>query len=280
MHNQPLPSVVHLNRYYHFTELMRDPTIEGQLLRYQSDYDGAAQTILILQPADSETHELFFFFHGMDGDRGDGVVLRELVKRLKAKVVCLGGRGPAWVSDAFLSDAEQVIRTYARDVKMFHLAGVSMGATQALALAGLLPNELRQMIAGVLALIPGVNLPAIVARSAHDRVKNTLHDSAKGNLDQLQQRSPVSVMAGYPEHLPFVIFHNRDDTLLLAGELRDFVEQLRRRGHKVASFSDGGDHNFTYSNFDFARAMQSLGHNETENEPPLLRVPKPGSGGR
>src|SRR5215211_3883344 len=96
------PEAIHLNRYYHFTQLMRDPAIESELLRYKSGYDQSVQSMFIMRPVDRKSERLFFFFHGMDGDCGDGVVVRDLVKRLNATVVSVGGRGPSWVSDAFI----------------------------------------------------------------------------------------------------------------------------------------------------------------------------------
>jgi pimeloyl-ACP methyl ester carboxylesterase len=270
MRNQPPSSVVHLNRYYHFTELMRDPAIEGRLLRYRSTFDGSPQSILALQPAATKPELLFFFFHGMDGDSGDVVVLRNLIKDLRATVVCPGGRGPAWVSDAFIADAEQVIRDHRQEFESFYLIGVSMGGTQALSLAGLLPPDLRKAIAGVFAIIPGVNLTAILASSSNERVRQSLKTSANGNLAAVEQRSPSAVVGNYRSKLPFVIFHNREDTLLLADELQKFVNELRNRGHSVASFSADGDHSFTYENFDFAEAFRRLGKDVTESEPPLL----------
>jgi pimeloyl-ACP methyl ester carboxylesterase len=269
MRNQPPSSVVHLNRYYHFTELMRDPAIEGRLLRYRSAFDGSSQSVLTLQPADAKPERLFFFFHGMDGDSGDGVILRNLVKDLKAAVVCPGGRGPAWVSDAFIADAEQVIRDHRYEFDSYYLIGVSMGGTQALSLAGLAPADLRKAIAGVFAIIPGVNLTAILARSANERVRQSLQSSANGDIAALEQRSPTMVIGNYTPKLPFVIFHNREDTLLLADELQNFVSELRKREHPVASLSAAGDHNFTYENFDFAAAFRRLGRDVTESEPPL-----------
>ena len=270
MHNQPSPSVVHLNRYYHFTELMRDPNVEGRLARYRSDYDSSIQSLLVLQPTASKPQQLFFFFHGMDGDCGDGVVVRDIIKRSNAKVIAIGGRGPAWVSDAFLADAEQVIRNYATDFPDYYLIGVSMGGTQVLALAGLLSEDLRRAIAGVVAIIPGVNLPAIAANSLHERVKNTLRDSVKGDLVALESRSPTKVMTGYTPGLPFVVFHNQADTLLLSDELRPFITQLRENGHPVTTFSAPGGHNFTYKNFDYEAALKRLGSDGDENEPPLI----------
>jgi pimeloyl-ACP methyl ester carboxylesterase len=190
MHNQPSPSVVHLNRYYHFTELMRDPAIEGQFLRYQSAYDGTIQTQFVLQPAGRKSEKLFFFFHGMDGDCGDVVVVRP-GERLNATVISMGGRGAAWVSDAFLADARQVTKTYFKDFENYYLIGVSMGGTQVLALAGLLDEDARRSLAGVIALTPGVNLPAIFARSSNDRVRNTIRESVKKCLGPAANQ-PVS----------------------------------------------------------------------------------------
>src|SRR5688572_11748822 len=215
MHNQPSPSVVHLNRYYHFTELMRDPNVEGRLVRYRSDYDRSIQSVLVLQPTASKPEQLFFFFHGMDGDCGDGVVVRDIVKRLNAKVIAMGGRGPAWVSNAFLADAEQVIRDYTIDFPDYYLIGVSMGGTQVLALAGLLPQDLRKSVLGVIALIPGANLEAMATRSSNARVRNTVLASVGGDLSVLKQRSPMKVLKQYRPELPLVIFHNLADTLLL-----------------------------------------------------------------
>src|SRR5947207_1536879 len=125
MSTQSPPAVVHLNRYYHFTELMRDHEIAGRLLRYQSQHDQLDQSLFILQPAQRTAEQLFFFFHGMDGDCGDVVVVRDLVKRMHATVIAPGGRGPAWLSTAFIADAAQVIREHAG--ADFYLIGVSMG---------------------------------------------------------------------------------------------------------------------------------------------------------
>ncbi len=262
--------VVHLNRYLHFTQLMRDPSIEGRLRRFKSEHDGAMQTVLILEPAGQKPENLFFFFHGMDGDSGDGVVARDIVQRSKATVITMGGRGPAWVSNAFLADAEQVIRQYQAGFENFYLIGVSMGGTQVLALAGLLPDDLRQAVAGVIALIPGVNLPAIIDRSSNERVRKTVGDSA--DLSTLQQRSPMQVRTQYKAGLPFVIFHNQSDTLLLTDELEKFIASLRSKGHPVTTYSAPGDHNFTYENFDFKAAIEKLGIDSTESQVPLLPV--------
>lgn len=272
MHTQPLSSVIHLNRHYHFTELMRDPTIEGQLLRHQSAHDGTMQTSLVLQPVGRKPEKLFFFFHGMDGDSGDGVIVRDVVRKLNATVVSMGGRGPAWVSDAFLADAEQLIRSNSKDFQNYYLIGVSMGGTQALSLAGLLPEDLRRAVLGVVAIIPGVNLPAILAKSSHDRVRKTLRDSVNGDISVLEQRGPTGVMAGYKPDLPFVFFHNQEDTLLLSDELQTFIARLRDKGHKVATFSAPGDHDFTYENFDYAEAIGRLGTDSTESGPPLTAL--------
>jgi len=265
----PPEKVVHLNRYYHFTELMRDPAIEGRLVRYDSAHDGTSQTVFILQPAGRKSDKLFFFFHGMDGDCGDAVVVRNLVKWLNATVISMGGRGPAWISTAFLADAEQVIGDHMGDFQNYYLIGVSMGGTQALALAGLLPEKLRQSVLGVVVLIPGVNLPAMVARSSNERVKTTVRNSVDGDMLQLQQRSPTQIINQYRRQLPFVIFYNQADTLLLTDELEKFVHDLRSNGHPVSTFSAPGDHNFTYENFDFQEVIERLGRDSSEQSAPL-----------
>jgi pimeloyl-ACP methyl ester carboxylesterase len=270
MTNFPPERVVHLNRYYHFTELMRDSAIKGELRRYRSAHDGTMQSLLVLQPTGQKPEKLFFFFHGMDGDSGDGVVVRDIVKRLNATVVTMGGRGPAWLSTAFVADAEQVIKDHADGFQDYYLIGVSMGGTQALALAGLLPDELRQSVAGVIALIPGANLPALVESSSNERVRKTVSESVNEDISQLQQRSPVQVLTKYKRGLPFVIFHNQADTLLLSSELETFIRKLRDKGHPVMTFSVPGDHDFTYANFDFRAAIGKLGTNSTETGAPLL----------
>lgn len=263
--------VVHLNRYYHFTELMRDAGIEGELLRYQSSHDRTAQAVLVLRPAARESDKLFFFFHGMDGDCGDGVIVRDLVSRLNATVVAAGGRGASWVSSAFLADAEQVIRTYSKDFpKGYYLIGVSMGGTQALSLAGLLPHELRESVLGVIALIPGADLTEISSRSSNERVRKTLYASVGGEVSVLRQRSPAQVLDRYRSELPFVIFYRREDTLLLADELETFIKSLRRKRHRVTAICAPGEHEFTFTDFDYQAAFQKLGSDSTESTAPLI----------
>ena len=249
---------------------MRDPAIECELLRYKSAYDQSAQTIFIMRPVRGKSERLFFFFHGMDGDCGDGVVVRELVKRLNATVVSIGGRGPSWVSDAFIADAEQVIRDRKKDFAGYYLVGISMGGTQALTLAGLLPEDLRASVLGVIALIPGSNLPAIAVNSSNADVKRTLEASVGGNTQLLEQRSPVNLLNKYKPDLPFAIFYDQQDTLLLTAELEKFVAALRNNHHPVTTFSTSGDHSFSFSNFDYEELLQTLGRNSIENKVPLL----------
>jgi pimeloyl-ACP methyl ester carboxylesterase len=249
---------------------MRDSAVEAQLRRYQSNYDGSMQSVLILQPSGQKSDQLFFFFHGMDGDAGDGVVVRDMVKRLRATVIAMGGRGPAWVANSVLADTEQVIRTFSGDFQSYHLIGVSMGGTQALVLAALLPDDLRQAILGVIALIPGTDLPAILQRSANERIKNSIRDSVDGDVSLLQQRSPTNVLDLYRPGLPFLFFCRLEDTLLLADEVQAFIVNLRAKGHPEAVFSAAGEHEFTYKHFDFVEAIKKLGSNATEYKVPLL----------
>src|SRR5581483_10702232 len=167
------PAPVHLNRYHHFTQLMRDPRIEVEKHTYVSDFDDSAQQVTLLRPANGRIERVFVFFHGMDGDAGDAYILGNLVTSAGALVIAPGGRGPAWLSDAFIADAPQVIRKYRPQDSPYYLAGVSMGGTQALTLAGLLSEDLQSSLAGVLALIPGADLPSIVRRTSSTRVRDT-----------------------------------------------------------------------------------------------------------
>jgi hypothetical protein len=266
----PQAEAIHLNRYYHFTELMRDPAIECELTRYKSNYDQSVQSMFIMRPVARKSERLFFFFHGMDGDCGDAVVARELVKRLNATVVSIGGRGPAWVSDAFIADAEQVIRSRQKDFPGYYLMGISMGGTQALSLAGLMPEDLRSSLQGVIALIPGSNLQAIAATSSNEDVRRTLQASVGGNTVLLAQRSPLQLLDHYKPDLPFAIFYDQQDTLLLTNELEKFIDGLRSNHHPVTTFATSGNHRFYFSDFDYEEVMQSLGSNAIENKVPLL----------
>jgi len=264
------PEAIYLNRYYHFTELMRDPGVECQLLRYESGYDHSSQTIFVMQPVEHKPERLFFFFHGMEGDSGDAVVVRDLVKRYNSSVISLGGRGPAWVSNAVLADAEQVIRMRMTDFKGFYVIGISMGGTQALALAGLLPKDLRQAMLGVVALVPGADLSAIAARSSNHEVRQTLQASVNSNSSLLEQRSPIRLLSQYKTDLPFVIFYKQQDTIMLTAGLEQFIDRLRANQHPVTTFSAPGEHRFLFDNFDYEGLVSKLGSNVTENKTPLL----------
>jgi pimeloyl-ACP methyl ester carboxylesterase len=245
-------STIHLNRYFHFTELMRDPAIECELKRYQSNFDGTMQSMFVMKPAHRNPENTFFFFHGMDGDCGDAVILRELVKQRNATVIAFGGRGPAWLADSFIADMEQMLSPHSED---FYLMGVSMGGTQALSLAALLPKEVQEKIQGVVALIPGSNLEAIANNSTHERVRNTLVAS---NSDH-KAKSPINLVSKYRTQLPFAIFYNEDDTLLRSDDLKILINELRTNGHPVATFTEPGNHDFTFADFDFGELMRHLG---------------------
>ena len=266
----PQTEAIHLNRYYHFTELMRDPAIECELIRFNSDYDQSVQAMFVMRPVARKSERLFFFFHGMDGDCGDGVVVRELVKKLNATIISLGGRGPVWVSDAFIADAEQVIRAGQKNFAGYYLMGISMGGTQALTLAGLLPEDLRASMLGVIALIPGSNLQAIAANSSSEDVRRTLLACVGGNTLVLERRSPIQLLDYYKPYLPFAIFYDQQDTILLTHELEEFIAALRNKHHPVTTFTTSGNHSFSFSNFDYEEVVQSLGSNSIENKVPLL----------
>ena len=266
----PRYQTVHLNRYFHFTRLMRDPAVEAELVRYESNYDHTEQTLLIMRPRAYPSEHLFFFLHGMDGDSGDGVVIRDLVASVHATVVSLGGRGPSWVSDAFLADSEQVITEYSKGGQGYYLIGISMGGTQALSLAGLLPDDLRHSLLGLIALIPGADLPAIAKRSTNDRVRDTLLASVSANLAQLRERSPHQLLDAYRPGLPLVILYNDADTLLLTDELMDFVASLHDNGHPVSTFVEPGEHAFLYSHLDYETVFETLGRDSAARQPPPI----------
>ena len=263
--------IVHLDRYYHFTELMRDSYVQAHLLRYRSNYDSTLQSILILEPHAQKSERLFFFFHGMDGDCGDGVIVRGLVNGVGARVISLCGRGTSWLSDAFVSDATQVINEYSKSYGGYYLIGVSMGGSQALSLAGLLPRKLRDSILGVIALIPGSDLPAISSHSSNQRVRNTLSASVNGNVSELRQRSPYYLIDRYKKNLPFIIFYNEDDTILLTRDIEMFTHQLRKT-HPVTTFTAPGEHHFVYRNIDYRKLFEELGKGSTEDKRmPMLK---------
>jgi dienelactone hydrolase len=256
---------VHLNRYVHFTELMRDASIEGELLSYKSAYDHSEQPLFILKPAGEPAKRLFFFFHGMDGDRGDVVVVRELVRALDARVICVGG-GPSWVSDAFIANAQQIIDAYSSNSEGFYLIGISMGGTQVLALAGILPEELRNRISGVIALIPGSDLPAIMTKSSNQSVRKTLKASVNGDKDKLKGRSPINLIHKYKKGLPFVIFYNTSDSILLHDKIKYFISELNKT-HPVSIFTAPGEHDFTYTDVNYEKIFYELGKNSLRKRP-------------
>ena len=263
---------VHLNRYFHFTETMRDPAVEVSVVRYVSTFDHTVQSLLVMRPTGQLPKKLFFFLHGMDGDVGDAVVVRDIVKGLGAMVVATGGRGPTWLSDEFLADAKYVIGKFSKRFRGYYLIGISMGATQALALPGLLPERIRLAIRGVIALLPGSDLLAISTSSSHIRVRNTLNASVKGNRALLHRRSPINLINRYQTKLPFVIFYNEDDTLLLAKELKKYLLALRGSGHPLVVFTAPGNHKFTYKFFDYVMIFRQLGKvSKRKQAPPLSR---------
>ena len=270
MSTQVPQHVIHLNRYYHFTELMRDPSVGAKLTRYRSEHDGSIQSLLRLSPVQTTSDKLVFFFHGMDGDCGDGIVARDLVARSSATLIAPGGRGPCWLSDSFLADAEQVIRTNSSTAQDFYLIGVSMGGAQVLSLAGLLPADMRARIAGVIALIPGSDLNAILNATSHERVRNTVHSSVSGDPSVLARRSAINLTDNYRPGLPFVIFYREQDTLLLSDALEQFIVKLRQNGHPVCTFSEEGEHNFTFKNFDYRTAFEQLGTDSSHHGAPLI----------
>jgi hypothetical protein len=258
-----------LQRHFHFTALMRDPEVSAQLIRYESEYDHSMQAALIIEPFAKKPQHLFFFFHGMDGDSGDGVVVLDLVKKLNAKVISPGGRGPAWLSDAFLADTKQIIAKYSEGFSGYYIIGISMGGTQVLALPGLLPKKICENMLGVIALIPGSDLVAIATKSSNHRVRNYLAASVNRSLTKLEKRSPVRLIEQYKDSLPFVILYDDKDTLLLTGELERFIAILDKK-HPVSIFTDKGEHGFNYKYLDYKKVWGELGKDSLIKKPPPL----------
>jgi poly(3-hydroxybutyrate) depolymerase len=257
---------VHLNRYHHFTRLMRDPAVECVVSRYTSDFDQTRQSVLVMRPARPATGDLFIFFHGMDGDCGDSVVMKELVTSLGGTVVAPGGRGAAWVSDAFLADAAQIIRQRVTANQRLFLVGISMGATQALVLAAEMPK-----LSGVIAFIPGADLEDVAANTANARVRISLTASVNNDLRILRERSPANLIDKYSAGLPFVIAYNEADTILPMAATATFVKSLAQRGLPVVSHVMPGDHSFVTDHLDeridYRAVIASLGKHGGEATP-------------
>jgi dienelactone hydrolase len=257
---------------------MREPAVECIVTRYTSKFDQSRQSIMELRPTNGLRGDLFIFFHGMDGDCGDAVVLRELVSGLGGTVIAPGGRGPAWVSDAFLVDAGQIIRKYTRDRTKVYLVGISMGATQALVLAAGLGGSLGAKLAGVIAFIPGADLIDIAANSSNARVRDTLVSAVTCDHGRLSERSPSTMVAQYPAGLPFAIAYNEADTMLPVAPTAAFVESLKARGLAVNSYVIPGEHSFVTDQLDeridYRRILADLGASNDEPSPvPTLRPP-------
>ena len=256
-------SSVHLNRYAHFTQLMRDSNIKVVVERFKSAFDNSWQKVLILAPFEEKIQKVVFFFHGMDGDCGDAVVVNQLLSGTGIKIVSLGGRGPAWLSDAFVADAIQLIREQAEDNREYYLMGISMGGTQALAMAGLLPEAMSRSLAGVIAFIPGVDLVNISQESSSSRVRDTLLASVSGNIEKLSQRSPVRLIKRYRKGLPFVLQYNNGDTVLPGKPLGDFLEKLDEE-HPLSVFVEPGEHNYTHLDLDLVTIFREVGNESVE----------------
>ena len=248
----------YLERYYHLTMAMRHPAIKASLERRTSSYDQAAISLFSIEPARSMADKLLFFFHGMDGDCADVVVARDLVERGNAKMVGVGGRGPGWLSDGFLGDAEQLIRECSSGWDGFYLSGVSMGGTQALSLASLLPDDMRMRIKGVLALIPGANVPAALERSSKKRVRDTIRASVHGDSAKARERSPHALIERLEAGIPFVITYNKNDSILLWEETEKYIDALSGR-NPVSVFGDGVEHAFSHRNVDFVHVFRQMG---------------------
>lgn len=263
------PQHIHLDRYYHFTQLMRDPSVDCDLRHFRSGYDGKVENIFIMRPAAGAPQRLFFFFHGMDGDCGDAVVVRDLVTKLGAQVVSLGGRGPSWVSDAFLADATQVIAEFTQKKEGYYLIGISMGGTQTLVLPGVLPPEVAQLLRGVIALIPGADLPDIARNSSNAMVRQSLKTSVDNDMAKLEQRSPHHLLNKIGRSVPLVIFYDQDDKILPVKGLEDYIARLKET-HPLSVFQVPGDHHFTYSSLDYQRLFAALGKKLVEKLPSNL----------
>lgn len=256
----------YLDRYYHMAVIFRDPRIEMSITREKSGHDGAELALLTLEPAGGKADKLFFFFHGMDGDCGDAVIAQSLVTDANAKIIGIGGRGPGWVSDAVIRDAADVIRRHSEGMDGFYLMGVSMGATQVLALCGLLPDDLKQKTVGVITFIPGGDLPLIARESSKDRVKETLLASVGGDHEKLAARSPMANMEKIRDGLPFVIFYNENDAILVHRGIEEYIRTLGGR-NPVCVFSNQLDHDFNHKNADFKALLESLGESSLDNKP-------------
>lgn len=240
---------MHLNRYVYFTRWLRDARIRSTLQRTPSAHDGAMQTLLTLEPADGPARAEAVFLHGMDGDAGDGVVAQQLVWKHGWRLSCPAGRGACWLSDAFLADAGAVVRGKPAGV---YLAGVSMGAVQALSLAALFPSTVR----GVIAILPGVDLPDILKHGSHVRVRETLAASMR---DGLEERSPIRLVDRHPVGVPVALVPADGDTVFPRRRLDDYVEALRRRGVPVLVRSLPGGHCFELDDYDYSPLVEFLG---------------------
>lgn len=246
---EPPKPAVHLNRDAHWTRMLQDPRVSARLERFPSDFDGRPQTWLQIEPAEGKPERLFIFFHGMDGDAGDAAVVYALAARHRAVIVAPAGRGPAWLSDAFLKDAEQVVREAGRRTGLteIYLAGISMGGTQALSLCGLLPDDLRDRLSGVLAIIPTADMQRAQRDSSVPRVRQTLAD-----CPHLGPRSALQLVDRFPSDLPVCVLYRDRDTVLPHESVLRFAQEWRQRGGPVLALPLPGEHAFGFDELDEA----------------------------
>lgn len=243
----------HLNRFFHWQRMMRDPKIHFEFSHFVSNYDSRVQNLLRISPASGKPEKVFFFFHGMSGDAGDAAVVYDLAEIANAEIISMGGRGPSWVSDAFLSDAEQIIRAESPSFKEIYLMGISMGACQVLSLIGLLRDDLRKKIEHVFCLMPGSDYTSIYRNSRSSEVRYSLGQSVRGELSLLKERSPSELITRYNPGTSFTIYYQKNDTILPINDLLVFLKKLREKRFDVHEWPDSGCHDFTFKNFDYKR---------------------------
>lgn len=265
---KPVPtrmSPVHLNRYHHWTQLLREPGLKFRT-EILTATDGAKLPLLTIEPASAAPTRTLLFYHGMDGDCGDAAILWKYALYAGLRVLCYGGRGPSWVADTLLADTMLVLDRSCGVAENVELGGVSMGATQALYLAAALPPEWQERMTTAIALIPCTDLPDAAARSSVQEVRTSLLRSVGGNPEMLRRRSPHALLEKLPAGAKYFILANIADNILPADPTLRFAEALRRRA-AVALGRANGEHDFTYADFDFARLDRMLGTNDEATWP-------------
>ena len=161
---------------------------------------------------------------------------------------CNYGILPSWCKSTVRQDISLNIRQALKEhpAEQIIVTGSSMGACSALTYVACAPKDIKDKIAGVIAIYPSGDLMDLHNNSSADVVKNALEKAFDGGPDRQSSRYKDSSLNGhlntFPSKARVCVIEGAQDTIVPVAQQKDVVRALSSKGVGTQVIEIAGNH--------------------------------------